>query len=115
MKGLSFNRDFGILTLIVAAFVTLASQRLGTVPVPEGDEAFTLQVPYEMLYRGKLALPMLRYLGGNIENVWHSFIPLYFVLLTGFHKLFGFGLVQGRLFNLITASFTLLMVYLIGR
>ncbi|HJZ67572.1 MAG TPA: glycosyltransferase family 39 protein [Blastocatellia bacterium] len=107
--------DFAAFGLVLAGFLFVAGQRLGTVPVPEGDEAFTLQVPYEMLYRGKLALPMLRYLGGNIENVWHSFIPLYFVLLTGFHKLFGFGLVQGRMFNLITAALTLLMVYLIGR
>src|SRR5215813_6212203 len=107
--------DFLLLLLLVGGFVAVAAQRLGAIPVPEGDEAFTLQVPYEMLYRGKLALPMLRYLGGNIENVWHSFIPIYFVLLTGFHKLFGFGLVQGRMFNMITAALTLLMVYLIGR
>jgi len=115
MKGLRSTRDLGILALIVAAFVSVASQRLGTVPVPEGDEAFTLQVPYEVLYRGKLALPMLRYLGGNIENVWHSFTPVYFLLLSTFHKLFGFGLVQGRAFNLVTAALTLSMVYLIGR
>lgn len=115
MKGLRSTRDFVILALIVAAFVSVASQRLGVVPVPEGDEAFTLQVPYEMLYRGKLALPMLRYLGGNIENVWHSFTPVYFLLLSTFHKLFGFGLVQGRAFNLVTAALTLLMVYVIGR
>jgi 4-amino-4-deoxy-L-arabinose transferase-like glycosyltransferase len=107
--------DFAWFALVLGAFLFIAAQRLGTVPVPEGDEAFTLQVPYEMLNHGKLALPMLRYLGGNIENVWHSFIPVYFVLLTGFHKLFGFGLVQGRAFNLVTAALTLLMVYLIGR
>ncbi len=115
MKGFRSNRDFGILALIVAAFVSVASQRLGTVPVPEGDEAFTLQVPYEMLYRGKLALPMFRYLGGNIENVWHSFTPVYFLFLSTFHRLFGFGLVQGRAFNLVTAALTLSMVYVIGR
>ena len=115
LNRLRYNLDFGILALIVAAFVSVAAQRLSTVPVPEGDEAFTLQVPYEMLFRGKLALPMLRYLGGNIENAWHSFIPVYFLILTGFHKLFGFGLVQGRAFNLATAVLTLLMVYLIGR
>ena len=115
MKGLKYNLDFGILALIIAAFVSVAAQRLGTVPVPEGDEAFTLQVPYEMLNRGKLALPMLRYLGGNIENAWHSFIPLYFLILSGFHKVFGLGLVQGRAFNLATAVLTLLMIYLIGR
>jgi len=115
MKGLRFHLDLLILGVVIAAFVTVAAQRLATVPVPEGDESFTLQVPYEMLYRGKLALPMLRYLGGNIENAWHSYIPVYFVILSEFHKLFGFGLAQGRAFNLMTAALTLLMIYLIGR
>lgn len=115
MKGLRFHLDFLILGLVIAAFVSVAAKRLATVPVPEGDEAFTLQVPYEMLYRGKLALPMLRYLGGNIENAWHSYIPVYFVILSEFHKLFGFGLAQGRAFNLMTAALTLLIIYLIGR
>ena len=115
MKALRFDPGIIIITLIIAAFVAVAAQRLGTVPIPEGDEAFTLQVPYEMLNRGKLALPMLRYLGGNIENVWHSYIPVYFVILSGFHELFGFGLVEGRAFNLMTAALTLMMIYLIGR
>jgi 4-amino-4-deoxy-L-arabinose transferase-like glycosyltransferase len=115
MKALRFNLDLLIVGLVIAAFVAVAAERLGTVPVPEGDEAFTLQVPYEMINHGKLALPMLRYLGGNIENVWHSYIPVFFVCLSGFHELFGFGLEQGRAFNLMTAALTLLMIYLIGR
>ena len=115
MKALRFDPGLIIVALVIAAFVAVAAQRLGTVPIPEGDEAFTLQVPYEMLNRGKLALPMLRYLGGNIENVWHSYIPVYFVILSGFHELFGFGLGEGRAFNLMTAALTLLMIYLIGR
>jgi len=115
MKALRFDPGLIIVALVIAAFVGVAAQRLGTVPIPEGDEAFTLQVPYEMLNRGKLALPMLRYLGGNIENVWHSYIPVYFVILSGFHELFGFGLGEGRAFNLMTAALTLLMIYLIGR
>ena len=115
MKALRFDPGLIIVALIITAFVAVAAQRLGTVPIPEGDEAFTLQVPYEMLNRGKLALPMLRYLGGNIENVWHSYIPVYFVILSGFHELFGFGLGEGRAFNLMTAALTLLMIYLIGR
>lgn len=114
-KPLKSNLDFGLAAIVIGGFVIVAAQRLGTAPVPEGDEAFTLQVPYEMLQRGKLALPMLRYLGGNIENVWHSFTPVCFLLLSGFLKLFGFGIVQGRAFNLMTAASTLLMVYLIGR
>jgi 4-amino-4-deoxy-L-arabinose transferase-like glycosyltransferase len=115
MKSLRFNLDLVIVGLVIAAFVAVAAQRLGTVPVPEGDEAFTLQVPYEMLNHGKLALPMFRFMGGNIDNVWHSYIPVYFLILSGFHELFGFGLEQGRAFNLMTAALTLLMIYLIGR
>jgi 4-amino-4-deoxy-L-arabinose transferase-like glycosyltransferase len=115
MKGLKSNLDLALVAVVISGFVVVAAQRLGVVPVPEGDEAFTLQVPYEMLQRGKLALPMLRYLGGNIENVWHSFTPVYFLLLSGFFKLFGFGIAQGRAFNLMTAALTLLMVYVIGR
>jgi 4-amino-4-deoxy-L-arabinose transferase-like glycosyltransferase len=104
-----------LFSLIVGGFVFVAAQRLGTVPVPDTDEAMTLQVPYEMLYRGKLAFPMYRFLGGNIENVWHSFTPVFFLALSGFMKIFGWGLVQGRAFNLITAVVLLLMIYSIGR
>ena len=114
-KFFRHNYDFAIFLLVVSGFLFVACQRLGTVPVYETDESFTLQVPYEMLQRGKLALPMYRYLGGNIENAWHSYTPVYFVLLSGFLKVFGFGVLQGRAFNLITAVLTLLMVYLIGR
>src|SRR5215211_7979216 len=109
------NFDFLIFALVVAYFVFVAAERLGTVPVPDSDEAMTLQVPYEMLNRGKLAFPMYRFLGGNIENVWHSFTPVFFVILSGFMKLFGWGLKEGRIFNIITAALLLLMVYVIGR
>jgi 4-amino-4-deoxy-L-arabinose transferase-like glycosyltransferase len=115
MKSLKYNLDLLIVAVVIGSFVMVAAQRLGTIPVPEGDEAFTLQVPYEMVNHGKLALPMLRYLGGNIENSWHSYIPVYFVLLSGFHKIFGLGLEQGRAFNLLTAALTLFMVFLVGR
>jgi 4-amino-4-deoxy-L-arabinose transferase-like glycosyltransferase len=115
VQALKSRWDILLLIVIVCGFVFVAAQRLGAVPVPEGDEAFTLQVPYEMLNHGRLALPMLRYLGGNIENVWHSFTPVAFLLMSGFFKLFGFGLEQGRAFNLLTAATTLVMVYFISR
>ena len=104
------NVDLALPASIIAGFVTLAAQRLGTVPVPDkGDEAFMLQVPYEILYRGKFALPMYRFLGGNIENAWHSRTPLYFFVMAAFYKLFGYGLAEGRAFNLMTAALTLLL------
>src|SRR3989442_1002250 len=115
MRSLRRNHHYVILALVLTGFVYVGAQRLGTVPLPETDEAYTLQVPYEMLFHGKLALPMLRYLGGNIENVWHSYTPVYFVALTAFFKLVGWGLPQGRIFNLATAVLVLLMTYAIGR
>jgi 4-amino-4-deoxy-L-arabinose transferase-like glycosyltransferase len=115
MKALGFNLDFIVIALVIASFSFVASQRLATVPVPEGDEAYMMQVTYEMLYRHKVAVPMMRYLGGNIENAWHSRTPIYFLLMIGFHKLAGFGLLQARIFNLLTAAATLVMVYLAGR
>ena len=114
-RRFSLSFDFLIVALIIGAFATVASQRLGSVPVPETDEAYILQVPYEMLNRGQLSWPMYRYLGGNIENVWHTFSPLFFLLLSGFFKLFGWGILQGRIFMLISASLVLFMVHLIGR
>jgi 4-amino-4-deoxy-L-arabinose transferase-like glycosyltransferase len=114
-KLLRNNFDLLIVALLVAAFVFVASRRLGVVPVPETDESYTLQVAYEMVNRGRLSLPMYRYLGGNIENVWHSYTPVYFVMLSGFFGIFGWGIPQGRAFNLMTAGLTLLMVHLIAR
>src|SRR5262252_8207947 len=109
------NLDLTLPVLVGAAFAAAAAVRLGTYPVYETDESYILQVAYEILNRGKLALPMYRFLGGNIEKVWHSFTPLYFFSLSGFLELFGFGVLQGRVFNLIAALFCLMMVYLIGR
>lgn len=111
------ERNFGlpIFVLIIGSFLFVAAQRLGTVPVPDsGDESMILQVPYEILNRGLFAWPMYGCLGGNIENVWHSFRPVYYWLMTGFFKIFGWGLAQGRAFNLIAAAATLTVLFLIG-
>jgi 4-amino-4-deoxy-L-arabinose transferase-like glycosyltransferase len=58
---------------------------------------------------------MYRYQGGGIETNWHSFRPVYYLLMTGFFKMFGWGLLQGRAFTLIMAALLLIIVYLIGR
>lgn len=101
--------------LLIGGFVFVAGQRLATFPIPDTDESMTLQVPYEILNRGKLAFPMYQFVGGNIENSWHSFTPVFFVILSGFLKVAGWGLLQGRVFNLGCAALSLLLVYLIGR
>src|SRR5512138_2773311 len=98
MRWLRQHLSLLLFILLLAGFVIVAAQRLGDAPLPETDEAFTLQVPYEMLNRGHLALPMFRFLGGDIETNWHSYTPVFFVWLWGFFKIFGYGLLQGRVF-----------------
>ena len=114
-ESLGNHLDVLLFVVLLGLFLLVAAQRLGTVPVPETDEAYTLQVGYEVVNHGQIALPMYRYLGGNIENSWHSYTPVYFVILGAHLKLFGWGLLQGRAFNLFTAALVLLMTFLIGR
>ena len=101
--------------LIVTGFTLVAAQRLGEVPVPQVDESYMMQTSYEMLNRGKLSLPFRRFIGGNIENNWHSLTPVHYVIQTGFFKVFGWGITEGRAFNLTLAIIVLLLVFLIGR
>jgi 4-amino-4-deoxy-L-arabinose transferase-like glycosyltransferase len=107
--------DFAILAFVIGGFVSVAAEGLAATPLPDTDESMMLQISYEMLNHGKLAFPMKRFYGGNIENAWHSLTPVAFVTLSGFLKLFGWGLTQGRVYNLITAVLMLLMLYLLAR
>ncbi len=116
MNRLKRQADLILMGVVIAGFAIGAAQKLGAVPVPDdGDESMILQVPYEIINQGKFAWPMYRFLGGGIENAWRSFRPLYYWLMTGFFKIFGWGLVQGRAFTLIGASLLLIFVYLTGR
>jgi len=115
MRFLKKYFDFAILAFVIGGFVSVAAQGLATTPLPDTDESMMLQISYEMLNHGKLAFPMKRFYGGNIENAWHSLTPVAFVTLSGFLKVFGWGLVQGRAYNLITAVLLLLMLYLLAR
>ncbi|MEK6301422.1 MAG: glycosyltransferase family 39 protein [Acidobacteriota bacterium] len=115
MTALRKHLDFALLGIVIGGFLLVAVQRLATVPVPDTDESYMLQASYEMLYRGHLGWPLLRFLGGNIDTNLHSFMPLHFVMQSGFLKVFGWGLVQGRVFNLIMSTLMLMMLYLIAR
>jgi 4-amino-4-deoxy-L-arabinose transferase-like glycosyltransferase len=116
MKTVSRRLDLILLITVAGAFTVIASQRLGTVPVPDlADEPFMLQTPYELLYEGKFAQGMYRFLGGNIENAWRSLEPGCLLTLSGFFKIFGFGLLQARAFNLAAAAGILVVVFFIAR
>jgi len=115
MRFLKKYFDFAILAFVIGGFVSVAAERLATTPLPDTDESMMLQISYEMLNHGKLAFPMKRFYGGNIENAWHSLTPVAFVTLSGFLKLFGWGLTQGRVYNLITSVLMLVLLYLLAR
>src|SRR6185369_6893915 len=113
LKTLRQNIDLLIFVLIVAGFTLVAAQRLGKVPVPQVDESYMMQTSYEMLNRGALSLPFRRFIGGNIENNWHSLTPVHYVIQTAFFKVFGWGISEGRAFNLTLSIIVLLLVFLI--
>jgi len=115
LKILRLHIDWLIFVLIVAGFTLVVAQRLGEVPVPQVDESYMMQTSYEMLNRGKLSLPFRHFIGGNIENNWHSLTPVHYVIQTGFFKIFGWGITEGRAFNLTLAIIVLLLVFLIAR
>lgn len=116
MNRLKQKAELLLISTIVAGFAIVSAQRLGEVPMPDsGDESMILQVPYEILNQGKFAWPMYRFLGGDIENHWHSFRPAYYWLMTGFFKITGWGLAQGRAFTLLSACLLLILVYMVGR
>jgi 4-amino-4-deoxy-L-arabinose transferase-like glycosyltransferase len=110
-----FKVDYLVLALMLGSYAFVACERLATVPVPETDEAYMLHVSYEMLNNGRLAMPFRRFLGGHIETNWHSLTPLYYVLLAGFMKLTGWGVLQGRIFNLVTAILLMIVTYVIAK
>src|SRR5262245_10318607 len=115
MNYLKRHFDCALAALVIAGFVLVGAQRLSDVLLPDSDESMMLQISYEMIYHGKLAFPMKSFYGGNIENAWHSLTPVSFAFLSGFMKLFGWGLLQGRTFNLLTAALVLLMTYIVAR
>lgn len=115
MPALKRHLDFALLGIVIGGFLLVAGQRLATVPVPDTDESYMLQTSYEMIYRGNLALPFRQLLGGNIETTWHSFTPLHYVIQSAFLKVFGWGLLQGRVFNLVMSALMLAMLFLIAR
>ncbi len=108
--------DVLLMLAVVSAFTFVASQRLATAPVPDlADEPMMLQTPYELLYEGKFAQGMYRFLGGNIENSWRSLEPGVLLMLAGVFKIFGYGLLQARAFNLAAAVGILVILFFIGR
>lgn len=100
--------------LVIGGFFTLAAQKIAFHPVPWKDEPWLMQPAFELLKTGHMSMPMFRHFGNELgERIFTD--PVFTYLLAGWFKLFGFGMLQARLFNLTLSSGVLLLVYLIGR
>lgn len=100
--------------IIIGGFALMAGQKIGFYPVPWKDEPWLMQPAFEVLKTGKMSMPMFRHFGNELgERIFTD--PVFTYLLAGWFRVFGFGILQARLFNLTLSVGALLLVYLIGR
>jgi hypothetical protein len=102
------------LGLIIGVFIFLTAQKLSYFPSPWKDEPWLMQPAYEVLQHGRNALPMFRHKGYQVgEHVLTD--PVFTYLLGGWFKVWGFGMLQARAFNLTASVVILLVVYRLAR
>ncbi|MBL8151849.1 MAG: glycosyltransferase family 39 protein [Blastocatellia bacterium] len=106
-----FYRHLPFITVLLL-FTVFQCYNLDRFPAPRCDEPWLMQPSLQLINKGEPGLPMFRRLGGNIEHYWLT-SPVQFWSLAIFFKLFGFGLLQARLFNLLMSLLVLLSIYLI--
>jgi len=111
---LAKQSDLLLLAAFCSLFFSIALIHIGFVPPPWQDEPWLMQPSYELLKGHGISLPMFRLVGTNMESQF-IFNPAFSFILALFFKLFGFGIVQARVFNLIISVGVLVIVYLIAR
>src|SRR5690242_13484326 len=91
------------LSIVIAGFFGLAARKIGFYPPPWKDESWLMQPAFEVAEHGRMSLPMFRHLGSEVgERVMTD--PAFTYLLAGWFRLFGFGMLQARLFNLALSA-----------
>lgn len=106
--------EAGLVFALVGAFTLLAARKLGFFPAPWKDEAWLMQPAYELMAGGQICLPMFRHMGAQIGELVMS-DPVFTALLALWFRIFGFGLLSARAFNLALAAGALLTVYFLAR
>src|SRR5262249_2622053 len=94
--------------------IGLEALKIGLYPVPWKDESWLMQPAYEILRQGKMCSPMFRHLGSELGELSMT-DPVFTYMLAGWFRVFGFGITEARLFNLLLSAGVLVLVYLIGR
>ncbi len=96
------------LAVVILLPAVLLYPRLG-FPLLEPDESRYAQIPWEMLQRGDLLLPVLQ------GEPYLDKPPLLYWLIAGSYRLFGVSDWSARLIPALSLHLTVLLVYLLGR
>lgn len=96
------------LALVILLPAVLLYPQLG-FPLLEPDESRYAQIPYEMLQRGDLLVPVLQ------GEPYLDKPPLLYWLIAGSYRLFGVSDGSARLVPAVSLHLTVLLVYLLGR
>ena len=114
MRNRYVNYFFNYLAyLVIAAFATWGLFGLGQT-VFTYDEASIIDPAISLVERGYMSIPSAGP-GHGHESAYLYQLPLYHILLAGVFRIFGVGLLQGRLLSLLLAVVVLVLVYLIMR
>ena len=111
----AWTRDQLFAFLLVTLTISINLPLLTRYPSPGGDEPSFVDAAVNLARRGVLGSELHRDLLPGIERHLYWQPPLYFVLLAGWFRLVGIGLLQARSFSLIWAAFLVLGVYALSR
>jgi 4-amino-4-deoxy-L-arabinose transferase-like glycosyltransferase len=89
-----------VLRLSVVMFAVLATV-LAAVRAPQSDEGHFANAAELIAFEGRFAMPMWTAWISTLDQRVYSNMPLYFVGLAGWFKLFGVGLLTMRLFSVV--------------
>src|SRR5262245_439544 len=109
----------GALPLLVAGlclvvFVLISVRHLESVPPVYEDEPWQASTAFKLLNSGVFGSDLFAGFH-NMQDRYYGFLPLHPLLLSGYFRLFGVGLVEARL-ETVTAGFLIvLLTFLLGQ
>lgn len=99
---------------LLAIFLALYPFNLTKYPLVWCDEAFFANPAFNLAFHGFFGTTMMP-LFYNIASYTYWQMPFYIVLLSISFRLFGFGVLQGRIVSVGLAFFTVIFTYLLGK
>ncbi len=110
----SLGRRPGLVALAAGlVFLVVGVRHLDTVPQVYEDEPWQASTAYKLLTSGVFGSDLFAGFY-NMDQRYYGFMPLHPLLLAGFFRVLGPGLVQARLETVTLSLLTLLLTYTLG-